>query len=89
MTDHRRSDAARERLPLRDLGLDLQRLAPGRRLLALASPFLWCGGYFAFARLGLWSEKGDASRTFLGKRVRKSDHVSISRPSQYSVSWAS
>jgi beta-carotene hydroxylase len=54
MTDHRRSDAARERLPLRDLGLDLQRLAPGRRLLALASPFLWCGGYFAFARLGLW-----------------------------------
>jgi beta-carotene hydroxylase len=40
--------------PLRELGLDLLRVAPLRRLLTLALPFGWCGAYFLFAAWGWW-----------------------------------
>ena len=40
--------------PLRELGSDLLRLSPGRRLLTLALPLLWCAAYFAFAVIGWW-----------------------------------
>jgi beta-carotene hydroxylase len=40
--------------PLCELGTDLLRLPPWRRLLTLALPFLWCGAYFAFAASGCW-----------------------------------
>jgi beta-carotene hydroxylase len=40
--------------PLADLGPDLARISPLRRLASLALPFLWCGAYFAFAALGWW-----------------------------------
>ena len=40
--------------PLRELGSDLLRLSPRRRLLTLSLPFLWCGAYFAFTAIGWW-----------------------------------
>ncbi len=40
--------------PLRELGLDLTRISPLRRLLSLALPFFWCAAYFAFAFQGWW-----------------------------------
>ena len=44
-----------EDLPsLRELGLDLVRVTPRRRVLTMALPFLWAGAYFGFALLGWW-----------------------------------
>src|SRR4051812_36058799 len=40
--------------PLRELGLDLARISPFRRLVSLALPFLWFGAYFSFASRGWW-----------------------------------
>jgi beta-carotene hydroxylase len=40
--------------PLRELGLDLLTVAPRRRTLTLALPFLFCGAYFALAAAGWW-----------------------------------
>jgi beta-carotene hydroxylase len=40
--------------PLRELGPDLLRITPLRRLLTLALPFFWCGAYFALAAAGWW-----------------------------------
>ncbi|WZP00066.1 fatty acid desaturase [Isosphaeraceae bacterium EP7] len=40
--------------PLRELGADLARISPLRRVVSLVGPFLWCGAYFAFAVRGWW-----------------------------------
>src|SRR5947209_1230698 len=40
--------------PLRELGLDLVRISPLRRLISLVFPFIWCGAYFALAFQGWW-----------------------------------
>jgi fatty acid desaturase len=49
------SAATAELPPLRELGLELLRVNPWRRLLSLALPFAWCGAYFAFAAAGWWT----------------------------------
>jgi beta-carotene hydroxylase len=47
--------ASTELPPLRELGPDLLRVNPWRRLLSLGLPFVWCGAYFAFAAVGWWA----------------------------------
>jgi beta-carotene hydroxylase len=39
---------------LHELGTDLLRITPWRRLLTLSLPFGWCGAYFALAAAGWW-----------------------------------
>ncbi len=44
-----------DRMPrLVDFGSDLERISPLRRVVSLATPFVWCAAYFVFAFLELW-----------------------------------
>lgn len=50
-----RGNERRERLPaLQELGVDLMRISPLRKLISLALPFVWCGAYFALTAWGWW-----------------------------------